>query len=97
MNLQYLINKARQYLSWLYTRQWERWELALAGVVILILLILIIRARQKAKANLRFYRERSPIIGIDTTGSGRKGRRIKRSQNNHRMPRIDKDRGTHRD
>ena len=64
MNVESLIYRFTQYFSWLYYRQWEKWELLTIAITVLVLLLLLGGARRKARANLRRLQERSPIIGI---------------------------------
>ena len=85
MSMTYLIDKVTQYLSWLYHRQWEQWEFAVAAIAALGLVTLLIRARQKVAANTRLYRDRSPIIGIELAEYRRRPR-TKSSQNNRLAP-----------
>ena len=67
MTVNNLIYKLAKYLSWLYFRHWERWELLIIVLFSLVLLLLIIWQQQKATTR-RIYvnqvRERSPIIGV---------------------------------
>ena len=64
MTLESLINRFTQYASWLYYRQWERWELVgiLAAVVVVLLLTRAVRRRLRAAE--KRLREHSPIVGI---------------------------------
>ena len=64
MSVESFINRLTQCFSWLYYRQWERWELLTIAIMALVLLSLVVRAKRKARTEVRQLRERSPIIGI---------------------------------
>jgi len=64
MTVEGLINQIIDYAKWLYYRQWQPWELLIAGAVALVVLLLVGNARRKARANIRRLKERSPIIGV---------------------------------
>jgi hypothetical protein len=72
MTIEGLINKLTQYSSWLYYRQWGRWELPAVAIAVLVLLLLAVRTKRKV-SNVKQIRERSPIIGIRL--AGRRARR----------------------
>lgn len=70
MTLESLINRLTQYASWLYYRQWEKWELAALGAALVVVLLLA-GIRNKARAKIRHLRERSPIVGVRLAGHKR--------------------------
>jgi hypothetical protein len=65
MAVETLIDKVTEFFSWLYYRQWARWELMAVAITALVLLLLAGGARRRARANLKRLRERSPIVGIN--------------------------------
>jgi len=72
MTVDGIIYRFSEFFSWLYYRQWERWELlAIAGVV-LVILLLMVRAHLKVAANAKRFRERSPIVGVRMAGHGKR-------------------------
>ena len=72
MTVDGIINRLSGYFSWLYYRQWERWELLAIAIVPLVILILMVRAHFKVAANAKRFRERSPIVGVRMAEHGRK-------------------------
>jgi hypothetical protein len=72
MNLEIIVDKLTGFFSWLYYRQWERWELVVIAITALVILILIIRAHLKVTANEKRLRERSPIVGVRMAQHGRR-------------------------
>ena len=72
MTVDGIINRLSGYFSWLYYRQWERWELLAIAIVPLVILILMVRAHFKVAANAKRFRERSPIVGVRMDGHGRR-------------------------
>lgn len=78
MSLAHFVDRVVEYLSWLYGRQWEPWELAAVGSVALALLILFAGTHRKIVASERLSRERSPIIGIELARSKPRARSLKR-------------------
>ncbi|MHC4556450.1 MAG: hypothetical protein ACYTBP_03120 [Planctomycetota bacterium] len=64
MTVEGLINKLTEFCSWLYYRNWERWEQMAIAIVAVAVLLLIVRAKQKAWNVKKRIREHSPIIGI---------------------------------
>ena len=58
-----IISRLTQFSSWLFSRQWERWEIVTI-VVALVLLLLVLRARRKARINTRYIPRYTPTIGI---------------------------------
>lgn len=57
-------NRLSEFFSWLYYRQWERWELLAIVIATLVILIIIVKAHLKVAVNKKRLRGRSPIIGI---------------------------------
>lgn len=85
MTVAKLINRLTQYFSWLYSRQWERWELLAIALIALVLLLLIIRRQRKGtirKVRISPVRERSAIIGVKLTGHKQSHQPVKESQKN---------------
>ena len=72
MTVEGIIDRLSGYFSWLYYRQWERWELLAIALTALVVLILMVRAHLKVAANEKRFRERSPIVGVKMAGHGRK-------------------------
>ena len=70
MTVESLINRLTQYASWLYYRQWERWELV-AVMIAAAVLVLLLGVHRKTRTNIRHLHERSPIIGIRLAEHGR--------------------------
>lgn len=64
MTVKGITNRLSEFFSWLYHRQWERWELLAIAIAASVLLIIIVRAHLKVAADKKRYRERSPIVGI---------------------------------
>jgi hypothetical protein len=72
MTVEGIINRLSGYFSWLYYRQWERWELLAIAIAASVILILIVRAHFKVAANAKRFRERSPIVGVRMAEHGRR-------------------------
>ncbi len=72
MTVEGIIDRFSGYFSWLYYRQWERWELLAIAVAVMVVLILMVRAHFKVAANARRFRERSPIVGVRMAEHGRR-------------------------
>jgi hypothetical protein len=72
MTVERITNRLTEFFSWLYYRQWERWELMAIAIVAAVVLILMVRAHLKVAANERRLRERSPIVGVRIAGHGRR-------------------------
>ena len=72
MTVEGIIDRLSGYFSWLYYRQWERWELLAIAIVVLAVLILIVRAHFKVAANAKRFRDRSPIVGVRMAQHGRR-------------------------
>jgi len=64
MTVDSIISRLTQYSSWLYSRNWERWEILTIVIVALVLILLVARARRKARINTRHIRQYTPTIGI---------------------------------
>jgi len=82
-----LVDRLRQFLSWLYyEHQWARWEILTIGIVVLSVLLLIVR-RQRKRAIRRVYTnqlpERSPVIGVNLGGRKRSHHGIKDLKKDH--------------
>jgi len=72
MTVERIINRLTEFFSWLYYRQWERWELMVIAILASVMLILMVRAHLKVVANEKRLRERSPIVGVRMAGHGRR-------------------------
>jgi len=72
MSIDRIINRLSEFFSWLYYRQWERWELLAIAVATLVLFIIIVQAHLNVAANKKRLRERSPIVGIQNADRKRK-------------------------
>ena len=72
MTLEGIINRLSGFFSWLYYRQWERWEILAIAIAASVILLLIVRAHLKVAANERRLRERSPFVGIRMAQHGRR-------------------------
>ena len=72
MTVEGIINRLSGYFSWLYYRQWERWELIVIAIAVSVTLLLTARAHLKVAANEKRLRERSPIVGIGMAEHGRR-------------------------
>jgi len=72
MTVDGIINRLSEFFSWLYHRQWERWQLLVVAIATLVILIIIVKAHFKVAANKKRLRERSPIVGIQKTDRKRK-------------------------
>jgi uncharacterized membrane protein YhaH (DUF805 family) len=70
MTVESLINRFIQYASWLYYRQWQKWELV-AVVVTIVVLLLLLGAWRRSALSVRRLHERSPIIGLRLAGHRR--------------------------
>lgn len=70
MTVESLINRLTQYASWLYYRQWEKWEIVAAGIV-LVSVLLLIGAWRRSALSVRRLQERTPIIGLRLAGHRR--------------------------
>ena len=64
MTLQGIINRLTQYASWLYYRQWTRWELVGIVAAVLVAMLLARGGRRRLRAAEKHLREHSPIVGI---------------------------------
>jgi hypothetical protein len=58
------IDKLTEFCSWLYYRNWERWEQMAIAIVAVAVLLFIVRAKRKASNVEKPIQEHSPIIGI---------------------------------
>lgn len=72
MTIDGIISRLSEFFSWLYHRQWERWELLAIAIAISIILIIIVKAHLKVTANKKSLRDRSPIVGIQKANRKRK-------------------------
>lgn len=72
MTVEGIIDRISGFFSWLYYRQWERWELLAIAIAALVVLILMVRAHFKVAANAKRFRERSPIVGVRMAEHGRR-------------------------
>ncbi len=72
MTVEGIIDRLSGVFSWLYYRQWERWELLAIAIAALVVLILMARAHLKVTANAKRFRERSPIVGVRMAKHGRR-------------------------
>jgi hypothetical protein len=72
MTIDGIISRLSEFISWLYHRQWERWQLLSIAIATLFILIIIVKAHLKVAANKKNLRERSPIIGIQKANRKRK-------------------------
>ena len=72
MNADGIIDRLSEFFSWLFNRQWERWELLAIAIAALVILIIIVKTHLKVAANKTRLRERSPIVGIQKTNRKRK-------------------------
>jgi len=59
-----IISRLTQYSSWLYYRNWERWEILTIACAALVLISLVVKARRKARINARHRPQYAPTIGI---------------------------------
>ena len=59
-----IISRLTQYSSWLFSRDWERWEILTIAIVALVMILLVGRARRKARINTRYIPHYTPTIGI---------------------------------
>jgi len=64
MTLQGIINRLTQYASWLYYRQWDRWELVGILAAVVVAMLLARAGRRRLRAAEKHLREHSPIVGI---------------------------------
>ncbi|HUT47301.1 MAG TPA: hypothetical protein VMX36_13535 [Sedimentisphaerales bacterium] len=64
MTVDSIISRLTQYSSWLYSRNWERWEILTIAIVALALVLLVGAARRKARINTRHIHQYTPVIGI---------------------------------
>ncbi len=68
MTVDSIISRLTQYSSWLYSRNWEGWEILTIAIVALALVLLVARARRKARINkrvkTRYIHQYAPTIGI---------------------------------
>ena len=72
MTIDGIISRLSEFFSWLYHKQWERWELLAIAIATLVILIIIVKARLNVAANKKRLRERSPIVGIQKANRKRK-------------------------
>jgi hypothetical protein len=72
MTVDRIINRLSKFSSWLYYRQWEKWELLTIAIVVLAILILMVKARLKVAAAEKRFRERSPIVGVRMAKHGKR-------------------------
>ena len=59
-----IISRLTQFSSWLFSRNWERWEILTIAVVALALVLLVARARRKTRIRTRYIPQCAPTIGI---------------------------------
>jgi len=64
MTLEGIISRLTQYASWLYYRQWDRWEVVWILAAVVVVLLLTRAARRRFTARARYLGEHSPIVGI---------------------------------
>jgi hypothetical protein len=72
MTVERIIYRLSEFVSGLYYRQWDKWELMAIAIVAAVILILIVRAHLKVAANEKRLRERSPIVGVRMAHHGRR-------------------------
>ena len=72
MTVERIINRLSEFVSGLYYRQWETWELMAIAIAVAAILILIVKAHLKVAANARRLRERSPFVGVRMANHGRR-------------------------
>jgi len=63
MTVDSIISRLTQYSSWLFSRNWERWEILTIAIVALALILLVGRTRRKARINKKHIQHYTPIIG----------------------------------
>jgi ABC-type Mn2+/Zn2+ transport system permease subunit len=59
-----IISRLTQFSSWLFSRNWERWEILTIAIVALFSFLLVLKARRKARINTRYIPQYTPTIGI---------------------------------
>ena len=64
MTIDSIISRLTQYSSWLFSRNWERWEILTIAIVALALILLVGGARRKARIKTRPIQQYTPTIGI---------------------------------
>jgi len=64
MTVDSIISRLTQYSSWLYSRNWEGWEILTIAIVALALVLLLGGARRKTRINTRHIHQYTPVIGI---------------------------------
>lgn len=64
MTLESLINRLTQYASWLFYRQWTRWEVVGVITAVLVAMLLARATKRRLRATEKRLREHSPIVGI---------------------------------
>ena len=64
MTVDSIISRFNQYSSWLFSRNWERWEILTIAIVALALILLAARARRQTRINRRYIPQYTPTIGI---------------------------------
>lgn len=72
MTIDGIISRLSEFFSWLYHKQWERWQLLAIAIATLVILIIIVKAHLNVAANKKRLRERSPIVGIQKADRKRK-------------------------
>ena len=64
MGIEGIINRLAEFFSWLFNKQWDKWELLAIVLLALVILLIIIKSHLNVAANKKRLRERSPIVGI---------------------------------
>jgi hypothetical protein len=64
MTVDGITSRLSEFFSWLYHRQWERWEFLAIAIAALVILIIIVKAHFYVADNKKRIRERSPIVGV---------------------------------
>ena len=64
MAIERIIDRIIKFVTWLYYRQWELWEVLVLGIVAFIVLVMAVRAHRKITNAERHLHERTPRISI---------------------------------
>jgi hypothetical protein len=70
MTVESIISTFTRYSSWLYNRNWERWEIVTIAIIALAVVFYIIAARRKARIQTRHTHQYRPVIGIKLAHRG---------------------------
>jgi len=70
MTVDSIISRLTRYSSWLYNRNWERWEIVTIAIIALAVVFYVIAARRKARMQTRHKHQYRPVIGIKLAHRG---------------------------